>query len=126
MSEIHWTLYVLLAFAFVFTLMRAWNKDTRGALTLVLALIIAAFAVISVSGCTVTREYRPYMEVGMAYDFPKTVGSNPACIVRVRQPVLPERVTVSYTHHSSCRDLYDRNTVDQIEVTATIPLGRAR
>lgn len=126
MSEIQWIVCTFLLFIALFTIMRWWQKDNKGALMLALAVVIVAALLISVSGCAVSPEYRPWMEAGIAYDTQETVGNNPACVVRVRQPVIPERLIVSYTHHSSCPDLRDRNTVDQLEFISIIPLGRKR
>jgi hypothetical protein len=75
------------AVALVFTIFRLWDKDVKGAFLLALGVILIAFAAISVSGCTVSREYQPWMEVGFGYDFSHTVGSDPQCIVRLRQPI---------------------------------------
>lgn len=71
------------------------------------------------------------MEVGLAADYGETVGNNPACIVRIRQPVgfgklEPDWLILGYTHHSSCPDQHDRNVVDQVELVAKIPLGRLK
>lgn len=129
MSAIQWFGVVFAAFMLVFSVFRMWNKDTRGAVLAVLALVLGAFALLSIGGCTLSREYQPWLEVGFALDTQKTVGSNPACIVGVRQPIgfgpiPPDWLVVGYSHQSSCPDLFDRNTVDQFEVRAKIPLGR--
>jgi hypothetical protein len=105
-----------------------WNKDTRGAYKVALVVILLALVAL-VSGCAVSPERRPYMEVGMAYDTQHTVGNNPQCVVRIRQPIgfgrlEPDWLTIGYQHQSSCPDQRDRNTVDAIEIVAKIPLGR--
>lgn len=125
MTELQWILLVFGAFGAVFTAFKWWQKDNRGALTVAAAVIIVA-ALFFVVGCSISPERRPWMEAGMAYDTQHTVGNDPACIVRIRAPVVPGRIIAGYTHHSSCPDLFDRNTVDQIEVMAIIPLGRRR
>lgn len=131
MSGVQWTIVVVCAVALIFTIFRLWNKDVKGAFGIAVGIILIAAALITVSGCTVSPERRPFMEVGFAYDTQHTVGSNPACVVRLRQPigfgpVKPEWLVASYVHHSSCSDLADRNTVDQIEIAARIPLGRTK
>jgi hypothetical protein len=93
--------------------------------------VALALLTLVLAGCAVSAERRPWIEAGMAYDFKDTVGSNPACIVRVRAPVHfgpipPGGLIVSYTHHSSCPDLDDANTVDQVELVAKFYLGRER
>lgn len=130
MSTEKWTIIVFAVFALALALFKAWNKDTRGAF-LIGGLVVLFGLLFFVAGCSVRPEYRPWMEVGMAYDFQGTVGSDPACIVRLRQPIgfgpiKPEWLLVGYVHHSSCRDQYDRNTIDQLEVTAKIPIGRSK
>ncbi len=129
MNNLQWTAAVVLAFAIIFTFFRLWDRDTKGAFLIVLALIGVAAGLLVVSGCTVSPERQPYLEVGFAYDFQHTVGGNPACVVRARQPIHfgaipPGALLLGVAHQSSCPDLRDRNTVDQIEVVAKIPLGR--
>lgn len=131
MSPVRWFLCVLAAFAAYFTAARLWNKDNKGAIALAVAVFLVGLLLLSVSGCTVSPERRPWLEAGLAYDTQSTVGNNPACIVRLRAPIgfgpiPPDWLIAGYTHHSSCPDLFDRNTVDQVEVVAKIPLGRSR
>lgn len=129
MDTFKWTLFVFAMFGSIFTAFGMWNKDTRFAY---LGGVLVVFAgLLFLSGCAVSPERRPYMEVGLAYDYQGTVGHDPACIVRIRQPVgfgklEPDWLLLSYEHHSSCPDQYDRNTIDQIELTAKIPLGRLK
>jgi hypothetical protein len=130
-TGIQWTITVVCAVALVFTIFRLWDKDVKGAFLLALGVILIAFAAISVSGCTVSREYQPWMEVGFGYDFSHTVGSDPQCIVRLRQPIgfgplEPDWLILGYQHVSSCPDLYDSNTIDAVEIMARIPLGRPK
>lgn len=124
-----WTLVVIGAFAAILAAAGLWNKDTRGAFAIVVGLIAMAAALFVISGCAVSPERAPWLEAGFAYDTQSTVGNNPACVVRLRQPIglgplKPDWLIASYVHHSSCPDVRDRNTVDQIEVVAKIPLGR--
>jgi hypothetical protein len=128
MNTYQWTALVFLVFALALTAFRAWNKDTKGAFAIGIGVVLLG-ALFFVSGCTVSPERLPYMEVGMALDTQKTVGSNPACVVRIKQPIgfgklEPDWLTIGYNHQSSCRDLNDRATVDQVEIIAKIPLGR--
>lgn len=95
----------------------------RGAVLVVLAALLA--------GCAVSAERRPWIEAGFAYDTQETVGANAACIVRVRAPIHfgpipPGGLIAGYTHHSSCPDLYDRNTIDQFEIVGKFYLGREK
>lgn len=127
----HWPVSVVLAFALAFTLFRLWNRDTRGAFQIVAALILIFALALSISGCTVSREYQPWLEVGMAYDTQHTVGGDPVCVVRLREPIHfgpipPGGLVASWVHHSSCPDQRDANTIDQFEITARIPLGRPK
>lgn len=120
---------VFCAFLAYFIVARILNKDNKGALLLGAIVFAAAFFLVSVAGCSVSPERRPWMEAGVAYDFQETVGGNPACVVRVRAPVgfgplEPDWLILGYQHISSCPDLFDRATVDAIELMAKIPLGR--
>ncbi|HRP64365.1 MAG TPA: hypothetical protein PK400_13785 [Phycisphaerales bacterium] len=131
MSAMQWTIAVVCSVALIFTIFRLWNKDTRGAFQLAVGVILLAAILITVSGCTVSQAYQPYLETGFAFDTQRTVGDNPACIVRLRQPVgfgplEPDWLMLSYTHHSSCPMQSDLATVDQIELVAKIPLGRRK
>lgn len=131
MSGVQWTIAVVCGVALIFTAFRLWNRDTRGAFQIAVAIILLAALLITVSGCAVSPAYQPYMEVGFAHDTQRTVGSNPACVVRLRQPVgfgaiKPEWLVIGYQHISSCPDLLDANTIDAIEIMARIPLGRSK
>lgn len=71
------------------------------------------------------------MEAGFAYDVQETVGSNPACIVRVRAPlhfgpIPPGGLVLGYQHISSCPDVFDKNTVDAVEIMGVFKLGREK
>lgn len=129
MSSLQWFLVVLGVFATVFTAWGMWNKDTVGAIKAAAGVFAIFLLLFFTAGCAVSPERRPWMEAGFGYDFQHTVGSDPACIVRVRAPIgfgpiQPDWLVAGYTHHSSCADFYDRNTVDQVEIVAKIPLGR--
>lgn len=131
MNATQWTIAVVCGVALVFTILRLWNRDTRGAFQVAIAVILIAALAISVSGCTVSRAYQPYLETGFALDTQRTVGGNPACVVRIRQPIgfgpiKPEWLVIGYQHISSCPDLRDANTIDAIEIMARIPLGRPK
>jgi hypothetical protein len=113
-----------------FMLGRIMNKDNIGAMKIAAGIFLLALLTLS-AGCTVAREYQPWMEAGLAYEVAGTVGNNPVCVVRLRQPIgfgklEPDWLMIGYTHHSSCPDLNDRATVDQLEVVAKIPLGRRK
>lgn len=130
MNVHRWAIIVFATFALVLTAFKAWNKDTRGAYLIGGGIVLLCLLFL-VSGCSVQPEYRPWMEVGLGYDTQHTMGSNPICIVRLRQPIhfgpIPEGwLFAGYEHISSCPDQYDRNTVDQVEIVAKIPLGRSR
>ncbi len=131
MGNIAWFAAVLVAFAVIFWATGMLNKDNRGAVLLVTGVFLLALVFIVVSGCAVSPERRPWLEAGFALDTQQTVGSNPACIVRLRAPIgfgpIPsDWLVIGYQHISSCPDIADRNTVDAIEVVAKIPLGRSR
>lgn len=131
MSALAWFGIVLAAFLVYFFAAGIFNKDNRGAVLLALAVFLLALLVFTVSGCAVSPDRRPWMEAGVAYDTQSTVGGNPACIVRVRQPIgfgpiPPDWLVIGYTHHSSCPMQTDLTTIDQIEIVAKIPLGRER
>lgn len=129
MNTLRWSLVVFGSFAILFSLFGMWNKDTKWAY---LGGVLVVFAgLLFITGCSVSPERRPYLEVGLAYDIQHTVGNDPACIVRIRQPIgfgrlEPDWLVLGYEHHSSCPDRNDRNTIDQIELTAKIPLGRLK
>ena len=129
MTDLQWTAAVVAAFlAATCLLWRRAKKDMLGAITLSLLLVMLAAVLLVVSGCTISQARRPWMEAGIAWDREGAVGHNPACIVRVRAPIGPrgreEWIVAGFTHHSSCPDQHDRGEVNQIEITATIPLGR--
>lgn len=127
MSNLQWTCIVVLSFVLATLLFwRRARKDMKGAILAALAVILAGALLIVVSGCTVSREYRPWLEAGVAWDREHNVGSNPGCVVRVRQPIVPGRLVAGYEHHSSCGDQHDRNEINQFEVMAVIPLGREK
>lgn len=130
MSDIHWAIIVFGSFAAIFSIFKMWNKDTKGAFMWG-ALVVILAAIFLISGCAVSPERRPYMEVGLGYDFQHAVGDDPQCIVRIRQPIgfgplEPDWLTIGYQHISSCPDNNDRATVDAIELTAKIPLGLSK
>lgn len=126
-----WFALVVGGFLTYFAIGKIWQKDNKGAVSIALGIFLLALLLLSVTGCTVSREYQPWLETGVAYDFQETVGGNPACVVRIRQPIgfgpiEPDWLLLGYTHHSSCPDLNDKTTVDQIEIVAKIPLGRRK
>lgn len=129
MSELQWII-VVLAFFFLSTVFLWWRarKDMLGAISASLLVLLLAALCLSVSGCTIQPERRPWMEAGVAYDIERNVGSNPACVVRVRAPIGPrgheDWIVAGVTHHSSCPDQDDRAEINQVEITARIPLGR--
>ena len=128
-SSVAWMGIVFCAFLAYFIVARILNKDNKGALLLGAIVFAAAFFLVSVAGCSVSPERRPWMGAGVAYDTQSAVGHNPACVVRVRAPVgfgpiPPDWLVVGYSHQSSCPDLFDKTTVDQVEIVARIPLGR--
>lgn len=131
MSNWQWFGAVVAAFLAYFVSAKIWHKDNKGAVAIAILIFVVTFLVIFVSGCTVRPEYQPWLEAGVAHDFSETVGNNPACVVRIRQPIgfgplEPDWLIAGYTHHSSCPDLHDKATVDQVELVAKIPLGRKR
>lgn len=127
MSNLHWTILVIAAFILAtLVFWRKAKKDMFGAILGAVAIIVIAAILFTVTGCAVNPEYRPWLEAGIAKDRAQTVGSNPACVVRVRQPVWPGHVVAGFEHHSSCGDQDDRAEINQWEVMAIIPLGRER
>lgn len=125
--EVRWAIAVI-AF-FVLCTLVFWGrakKDMFGAITGAVVVILIASVCIFVSGCEVSPEHRPWLEAGLAYDRSGTVGSNPACVVRIREAVIPERIVVGFEHHSSCADQNDRGEINQLEIMAIIPLGRSK
>lgn len=131
MTDTRWMIVVIGLFvAGTLIFWRRARKDMFGAIGIGIVVILLCWLLISVSGCTVREARAPWIEAGIAYDVEHTVGRNPACILRVRQPVGPEgredRVIVSVEHHSSCPDQDDRAEINQLEVVAKIPLGRHR
>lgn len=131
MNPVVWFGVVFAGYVLALLVLRAFNKDTKGALIIVTAIYFGALILFQVAGCTVSRERAPWLEAGMAYEFSRTVGSNPACVVRIRQPVgfgplEPDWLVLGYQHISSCVDQLDKATIDQVEIMAKIPLGRPR
>lgn len=109
-----------------------WNKDLRGALTAIAAIIVAFFLLLTVVGCTVSPAHQPRLEFGahieMDQDKP-VLGHDPVGMARIIYPVYtygPWGATVNaeYLHLSSIPDNDDLNTVDQVGVTFSVPLGR--
>jgi hypothetical protein len=130
MNPYKWALIVFIVFAIALCAFRAVNKDTRGAFTIGAGVVLLGMLFI-VAGCSVSPERRPWMEVGMGYEFAGTVGEMPQCIVRIRQPVhfgpIPEGgLILGYEHLSSCPSQKDLATIDAIELIAVIPLGRRK
>lgn len=125
MTELQWMIVVVACFVLA-TVAFWWRarRDMFGAISASLLVLLLAALCITVSGCAVSPEYRPWMEAGIAADRANTVGSDPACIVRVRQPVWPGHLVAGFTHHSSCGDQQDAGEINQWEVVAIIPLGR--
>ena len=108
MTVAAWTLTVIGTFAVILAAFGMVNKDTKGAFLIVVGLIVVAAVLLVISGCAVSPERRPWLEAGFAYDTQSTVGGNPACVVRVRQPIgfgpiKPEWLVLGYQHISSCR-----------------------
>lgn len=105
-----------------------WNKDLRGALALIALILLVGWLLI---GCSVAPEYRPRLEAGFGYELDKSkpvVGRDPVGVARVRQPVYVHpsgfELFGEYLHLSSIPDEKDKNTVDQIELMFSIPLGK--
>ena len=124
-----WAIFVVCGFIAIFSIAKLWNADNRGAMLWASGIIAVCWLLLQVSGCTLSPERAPWLEAGFAYDTQRTVGDNPACIVRLRQPVgfgplEPDWLVVGYQHVSSCPMQSDLATVDQIELVAKIPLGR--
>lgn len=132
LNNVQWFLVVMGVFLVGFILWGKWNRDNKGAVLWAIGIFALLFFLLSVSACTTTEARRPWLEAGVAYDTQGTVGGNPACIVRLRANLgdyvglAPDRIIGGYTHHSSCPDLADANTIDQFEIVAKIPLGRSR
>jgi hypothetical protein len=131
MKTVTWTVTVIAVFlAATFIWFKRAKKDMLGAITIAVGIILAAAAFLVISGCAVAPERAPWLEAGFAHDRQGTVGGNPACIVRFRQPIGPpgkeDWLLVSAVHHSSCPDQDDRGEINQLEVTAKIPLGRRK
>lgn len=126
MSNLQWTAAVFGVFLVAsLTLWRKAWKDMRGAMLIALAIVVLG-ALTLVSGCAVSPEYRPWMEAGVAYDRSHAVGEQPTCVVRIRQPLVSGKIVASVTHHSSCPMQNDAGEVNQLEVTAILPLGRSK
>lgn len=131
MTEPQWTLAMIAAFVgCTLVFWRRARKDMFGAIIGGLLVVLICAVMIVVSGCTVSPERRPWLEAGIAWDREQNVGSNPGCIVRVRQPIGPKRrenwLIVGFEHHSSCPDQDDRDEINQLEIVAKVPLGRRR
>lgn len=108
-----------------------FNTDTRDAVLVILGVILLAFILISVSGCAVSEPYRPRLEAGLAYELDSgkpVVGRDPVGVARVIQPLWVHKsgfnVIGEYLHLSSIPDVDDSNTVDQVGVLFSVPLGR--
>lgn len=108
-----------------------FNTDTRDAVLVILGVILLAFILITVSGCAVSEPYRPRLEAGLAYELDHSkpvVGRDPVGVARVIQPLWVHdsgfNVIGEYLHLSSIPDIGDTNTVDQLGVLVSIPLGR--
>jgi hypothetical protein len=127
MSDLAWVLTVVGGLAAAFWALRWWNRDITGVLIGVLGIVGLCALVIVVAGCSVSPDYRPEMELGVHYEAhrrPGAFGSNPVGTVRMRQPIVPGRISLEYEHHSSVRDERDAGTADQVGVVFRIPLGR--
>jgi hypothetical protein len=99
-----------------------WNEDTRGVVKIVAALILLAAVGWGLFGCTAYTPAR--LELGLAREMggSPVVGSDPVGMARIVQPITPW-LSLEYLHLSSVPDVRDRETVDQVGLTVTIPLG---
>lgn len=127
MSNWMWALAVVAFFVVLtFTVFKRAKKDMLGAIAIAVGIILVGAIFIGVTGCAVRPEYQPWLEAGLAYDRSHTVGSDPACVVRLRQPIWPGHIVAGFEHHSSCGDQDDRAEINQVELMAIIPLGRRK
>jgi hypothetical protein len=102
-----------------------WNKDTRGVLIGLVITILLFGAFLLLSGCAVSREYAPRLELGMGVEVSDpVVGRDPVGIIRFNQPLIPGRLHLGFQHLSSIPDYRDRTSVNQVELIVTVPLGR--
>lgn len=106
-----------------------FNKDVRGAIAVILAILAIGFVLM---GCSVSPAYRPRLEAGLAVELDKdkpVMGRDPVGVARVRQPLYFHNNTgielfAEYLHLSSIPDEKDKNTVDQAALMFSIPLGK--
>jgi hypothetical protein len=99
-----------------------WNKDTKGVVKVVGALILLAALGWALFGCAAYIPAR--LELGFAKEVggSPVVGRDPVGMARIVQPITPW-ISMEYLHLSSVPDVRDSRTVDQVGVTVTIPLG---
>lgn len=103
-----------------------WNKDTRGVLMGLVVAVVLFWLLLQLTGCTVSRAYQPTLELGMGVEVSDpVVGRDPVGIIRFRQPLIPGRLHLGFQHLSSIPDYRDRTSVNQVELTVTLPLGRS-
>lgn len=78
-------------------------------------------------GCVTSSPYVPVVEFGIGYEMPNRVIGDQGFdgIFRVRQPIVPGKVFLGYSHVSAINGK-DIGTLDQIEFLVQMPLSLDR
>lgn len=97
------------------------NKDVRGALLWIVGIIVTAFLILTVTGCTISPAHRPVIEFGLGTTIEGPIyGRDPVGNASLYMPVT-ERCKAEYLHHSSYPDQDDLDTVDQLSGVCAFP-----
>lgn len=82
---------------------------------------------LSVSGCVSTSPYVPTVDLGIGREFPNRIIGDEGVtgILRVQQPLVPNKIFLGYTHVSELGGP-DKGTLDQVEFFVRFPLAVER
>lgn len=112
------------------------DKDVRGAVAIIAAIILLGFLFLIV-GCSVAPEWRPELSFGAMREVDRRFGeSGWVGYARISQPlhyfgeapkcIAPPRLSADYIHGSDLLRTDDWMTVDAVGPVLTVPLGRTR
>jgi hypothetical protein len=82
---------------------------------------------ILLSGCVSTSPYVPSIDLGIGHELPNRIIGDRGLtgIIRVQQPLVPDKVFLGYTHVSEIAGP-DNGTLDQLEFFVRMPLRLER
>jgi hypothetical protein len=105
-----------------------WNKDTKAAGKVILAILLLAALGFFLFGCA---SHTPTMSFGMGYETGENVvGDSPVGHVSIKQPIVVDKnlctphswIYADYTHMSSIPQANDDASVDTVSIMFSVPL----